>query len=223
MDTTANPILTERFEDAFGFAAGLHRRQLRKGTSIPYVSHLLQVAGLVLEYGGDEDQAIAALLHDAIEHQATDAGGVKILSETIGRRFGAEVRRLVESCTDSVTTHQLPWRARKEAYVRNLAQADLRAALVSFCDKLHNARHILSDLRASRTHTDMFVPGTQQLWYLRSVTKTLRDLGLPRIEDLIEVVAAIEAHAQQHSDSNGHHPPAPERPSETTVRGFAAR
>src|SRR3954468_6220979 len=104
-------MLTKRFDDAFQYAHTLHQEQTRKGTAIPYVSHLLSVAALVIEHGGNEDQAIAALLHDAPE----DQGGAKTLAD-IRVRFGDAVANIVSDCTDSWTEPKLDWRPRKEAY-----------------------------------------------------------------------------------------------------------
>lgn len=135
--------LTARFDDAFRYAHELHRTQFRKGTSIPYIAHLMGVAALVIEHGGDEDQAIAALLHDAPE----DQGGLPVLSE-IERRYGADVARIVADCTDSWTDPKPDWRPRKEAYLAALLGKPQRSLLVSLSDKTHNAEAILYDWRA---------------------------------------------------------------------------
>ncbi len=136
-------LLTDRFDEALVFASRLHRIQLRKGTEIPYISHLLAVAALVLEHGGDEDQGIAALLHDAAE----DQGGEIILKE-IERHFGGAVAQIVADCTDAWTDPKPPWRARKEAYIAKLPSKPARSLLVSLADKTHNAQAILRDYRA---------------------------------------------------------------------------
>lgn len=133
-------MLTQRYADALQLAWRLHDGQLRKGTSIPYVSHLLAVSSLALEHGASEDEAIAALLHDAVE----DAGGRPTL-EMIRARFGAAVADIVEGCTDSYEEPKPEWRPRKEAYLAHVAQASRSVRLVSASDKLHNARSILSD------------------------------------------------------------------------------
>src|SRR5947209_362676 len=134
--------LTETFEEALTFAARRHAQQIRKGSDIPYISHLLQVAGLVLEYGGNETQAVAALLHDAVEDRAA-----KI--EEIGELFGAEVAAVVEGCSDTARTEgeKEPWLERKRAYIDRIGQEPETARLVSAADKLHNARAILQDCR----------------------------------------------------------------------------
>ena len=135
--------LSNRFEEAFSYATRLHAGQYRKDTTVPYVAHLLGVASLVLEGGGDEDQAIAALLHDAVEDQ-----GGKATLEEIRRRFGETVAAIVEGCTDAMTIPKPPWRERKEAYIVHLRTASAPQRLVSAADKLHNARAILADYRA---------------------------------------------------------------------------
>ncbi|MDI3309273.1 MAG: HD domain-containing protein, partial [Acetobacteraceae bacterium] len=129
-----------RLSEAASFALSIHAEQKRKGTDLPYISHLLSVAGLVLEHGGDEEQAMAGLLHDAIE----DCGAEH--EAAIRDRFGERVARIVRACTDADTKPKPPWRVRKQAYLRHLEQADTDVLLVSCCDKLHNARAILSDL-----------------------------------------------------------------------------
>lgn len=135
----------DRFAEALAFACRMHRPQTRKGIRTPYVSHLLAVASLVLEYDGDEDQAIAALLHDAMEDQ-----GGQAIGEEIRRRFGPAVYQIVEDCSDAIVedrANKPPWRERKERYVKHVASCSPRTKLVSAADKLHNARATLADLR----------------------------------------------------------------------------
>src|SRR5215471_17306000 len=134
--------LTPRFERALLFAARKHAGQTRKGTPAPYISHLMGVAGLVLEAGGDEDLAIAALLHDVVE----DCGGAKMLAQ-VRRRFGKRVARVVEGCTDAYEIPKPPWRERKESYLRRLKKENADTRLVSVADKLNNIRSILADYR----------------------------------------------------------------------------
>jgi hypothetical protein len=136
------PELTSRFDEAIRYAHDLHRDQGRKGTTIPYISHLMVVAALVVEHGGDEDQAIAALLHDAAE----DQGGLATLNE-IERRFGASVAEIVSDCTDAWAEPKPEWRARKKAYLAKLPTKPTRSLLVSLADKVHNAEAILYDFR----------------------------------------------------------------------------
>lgn len=135
-------MLTERFDEAFRYAHQLHRTQERKGTSIPYVSHLMTVAALVIEHGGDEEQAIAALLHDAAE----DQGGAATLME-IRSLFGDAVAEIVSDCTDAWTDPKPEWRVRKEVYLSHLPNKPARSLLVSLADKTHNAEAILSDFQ----------------------------------------------------------------------------
>src|ERR1700746_3982287 len=131
-----------RFFRAFLFAAKKHSGQTRKASTIPYIAHLMGVASLVLEAGGDEDLAIAALLHDVVE----DCGGAPMLKE-VRRRFGARVARVVDGCTDAYEVPNPPWRERKESYIRRLKKESADTRLVSAADKLNNVRSILSDYR----------------------------------------------------------------------------
>lgn len=163
--------LGPRFQRAFQFAAEKHAGQVRKASTIPYIAHLMGVASLVLEAGGDEDLAIAALLHDVVE----DCGGAPMLKE-VHRRFGARVAKVVDGCTDADTIPKAPWRDRKEKYIRHLKTADADTRLVSAADKLHNARSIVSDYRAiGESVWSRFNGGREgTLWYYR----TLRDVFL---------------------------------------------
>jgi (p)ppGpp synthase/HD superfamily hydrolase len=143
--------LTSRFHEAAKYASELHARQARKGGQIPYISHLFAVAGIVLEHGGTEDEAIAALLHDGPE----DQGGLATLAH-IRSAFGDEVARIVEACSDSLVdtsqngARKEPWAARKARYVAHLREADASTLLVSAADKLHNARSIQGDHHAGQ-------------------------------------------------------------------------
>ena len=137
--------LTPRFEDALVFAARLHGGDVRKGTTIPYVSHVLGVASLALEHGANEDEAIAALLHDTVEDAKGDAESVRT---EIRRRFGTAVLDIVDGCTDARTKPKPPFRERKERYIAHLPEASPSVRLVPASDKLYNARAILSDYRA---------------------------------------------------------------------------
>jgi GTP pyrophosphokinase len=188
-------MLTQRYIDGFTLALELHRDQVRKGTSIPYVSHLLSVSALALEYGADEDEAIAALLHDAGE----DQGGAPTI-EMIRQRFGDRVATIVAACSDSLTETKLPWRARKEAYLAHLAIADASVALVSGCDKLHNARSILSDLRRIGEEVWARFAGGREgvLWYLSALCDSLAKSGSPVVDEFRRVVDAIHASSQPH-------------------------
>jgi (p)ppGpp synthase/HD superfamily hydrolase len=137
-----SPRLTPAFVDAIQYAIEKHGRQTRKGSDIPYLGHLLSVAGLVIDADGTETQAIAALLHDAAE----DQGGEATLAE-IREKFGTEVAAIVDECSDTFETPKPPWRERKENYIRHLPGASDDAILVSLADKLHNARALLRDFR----------------------------------------------------------------------------
>lgn len=163
--------LTERFEQALAFSTSLHRNQRRKGTDIPYVSHLLGVASIALEMGADEDQAIAALLHDAVE----DQGGAVCLAE-IRKRYGDRVAGIVSDCTDADTEPKPPWRARKEAYIASLAHKHADSLLVSLADKTHNARAILDDLAVhGPTLWERFTGRRDgSLWYYDELAKAFR-------------------------------------------------
>ncbi len=158
--------LSPRYEAALVMATQLHATQKRKGTDIPYVSHLLAVSSLVLEHGGNEDQAIAALLHDAVE----DQGGLDTL-EKIRSHFGEKVAEIVDHCTDAYEEPKPEWRTRKEQYLSGISQKPRDAALVSCADKLHNARAILNDLRAIGDNLwSRFTGGKDgTLWYYQSL------------------------------------------------------
>lgn len=158
-------MLTDRFDRGVLYAIELHRSQVRKGTSIPYVTHLFAVCSLVLEDDGTEDEAIAALLHDGPE----DQGGAAVLQE-IGRLFGDEVAAIVEGLSDAMPApgeEKAPWRNRKEAYLEHLRGAPESVVRVSLADKLHNARSIRVDLRAGGVSVwDRFHAGQEdQAWY----------------------------------------------------------
>jgi (p)ppGpp synthase/HD superfamily hydrolase len=160
--------LGARFQRAFQFAAEMHRGQTRKASTIPYIAHLMGVASLVLEAGGDEDLAIAALLHDVVE----DCGGAPMLKE-VRRQFGTRVADTVDGCTDAYVLPKPPWRERKESYIRRLKKESADTRLVSAADKLNNVRSILSDYRAvGESVWSRFNGGREgTLWYYR----TLRD------------------------------------------------
>jgi GTP pyrophosphokinase len=182
--------LTRRFQDALVYAAQLHKDQLRKGTDVPYISHLLAVTSLVLENGGNEDEAIAALLHDAIE----DQGGATTREE-IRQRFGDEVVAIVDGCSDTDVMPKPPWRERKETYIERMRKAPASVRLVSMADKLHNARAILADYReVGESLWERFNGGKEgTLWYFRSLVEVFveQDRG-SLVEELRRVVSEIE-------------------------------
>ena len=183
------PLLSERFETALQYAAAVHRAQTRKGTDIPYISHLMAVSSLVLEHGGDEDMAIAALLHDAVE----DQGGSARMAE-IRTRFGPRVADIVGGCTDSWTDPKPPWKERKVQYVADVRTAPHEVRIVSLADKLHNARALVADYRTvgealwSRFHGGR--DGT--LWYYQALADAYGAGGSsPLLSELRRTVAEL--------------------------------
>ncbi len=189
----APPDLTALFPEALTYAVDAHRSQLRKGTAIPYVSHLLAVAAIVLEHGGTEDEAIAALLHDTIE----DAGGDSARQE-IRRRFGDVVVAIVDGCTDAETIPKSPWEERKRAYIAHLTGARPSVLLVSSADKLHNARSILADYREIGEELWPRFNGGRDgtLWYYRELANRFSQLRpSPLSEELERVVSELEHQA----------------------------
>jgi len=162
--------LSPRFDEALAYSSKLHRSQPRKGTPIPYVSHLLGVASLVIEYGGTETEAIAALLHDAVE----DQGGVERRAE-IARRFGEDVAVIVDGCTDAVENPKPAWEERKKKYVAHARTASPSVKLVSAADKLYNARAILRDYRriGDEVWSRFSAKKPQIFWYYTSLVDAL--------------------------------------------------
>ncbi len=182
--------LDKRFAEALVFSFELHSGQLRKGTDIPYIAHLLSVASIVLEHGGSEDESIAALLHDAIEDQ-----GGKDVKEEIERRFGKTVVQIVEGCTDTDRVPKPPWKQRKEDYINHIAHASNSVRLVSAADKLHNSRSILHDFKLVGGRIwDRFKGGKEgTLWYYRSLVNEYKKKGNnPIIEELENIVNELE-------------------------------
>jgi (p)ppGpp synthase/HD superfamily hydrolase len=184
--------LSARFREGLVFAAELHADQRRKGTEVPYVAHLLGVASIALEHGADEDEAIAALLHDAVEDQ-----GGPTTREEIRRRFGERVAAIVDGCTDADTIPKPAWRERKETYIAHIPNASPSTLLVSAADKLHNARAILVDYRvAGESLWTRFKGGRDgTLWYYRALLRAFQNTGRaprPLIEELDRVVSELE-------------------------------
>jgi (p)ppGpp synthase/HD superfamily hydrolase len=179
---------SEKFDEALAWAHQLHRQQVRKGSGVPYVCHLLGVSALVIEHGGTEEQAIAALLHDAGE----DQGGEPTVRE-IGRRFGPGVEEIVRACSDALVEDgpKPPWRERKEAYLAHLKDAPEAAILVSLADKVNNSRSLVTDLREQGPAVfDKFKGGHDgTLWYYRRLVEELaaRTSG-PLYDDLVALV-----------------------------------
>lgn len=199
--------LGPRFLRAFHFAAEKHAGQTRKASTIPYIAHLMGVTSLVLEFGGDEDMAIAALLHDVVE----DCGGAPMLKE-VRWRFGRRVAKIVEGCTDSFTYPKPPWRQRKEGYLRHLKAADAETRLVSAADKLNNVRSILSDYReVGESIWERFNGGREgTLWYYRALlqefcgrqpNRLIRELDLA-VRDL-EAMAKVSGRRKSGSLKSG--------------------
>lgn len=190
--------LSPRFDDALVFASRLHAGQVRKGSAVPYVAHLLAVAAIVLEHGGSEDEAIAALLHDAVE----DQGGATTRAE-ISRRYGEPVALIVDGCTDTDVEPKPPWRARKEAYVAHVVDASPSVRLVSAADKLHNARTVLADYRqVGESVWDRFQGGRDgTLWYYRALADAFGGGGIsPLVEELDRTVTELERLARDRTD-----------------------
>jgi (p)ppGpp synthase/HD superfamily hydrolase len=183
-------MLTDRFDQAVLYAIELHRRQVRKATSIPYVSHPFAVCSLVLEDGGTEDEAVAALLHDGPE----DQGGTAVLDE-IRVRFGDAVATMVAGLSDAMPAPgeaKPPWHERKRAYLRHLEAATASVLRVSLADKLHNARSILVDLRADGEAVwDRFNAGrSEQAWYYRALLAVF-ERRLPGSRNLPELARVL--------------------------------
>ncbi len=178
--------LTNRFEDALVYATRLHAQQMRKGSDIPYIAHLLSVAALVIEGGGSEDEAIAALLHDAAE----DQGGEETLRE-IRERYGEQVAEIVAGCSDTFETPKPPWRKRKESYLAYLRTAPPGVVRVSLADKLHNARSTREDIRQHGDKAFARFRGGKEgtLWYYQSLMEIFPHItNSPMAHELTRVV-----------------------------------
>jgi len=193
-------VLTPRFTRAVEYARTAHAGQVRKGTSVPYLSHLIGVASLVLDFGGDEDQAIAGLLHDVVEDQGSHHADI------VRKEFGDRVARIVMACTDgsqeSKAAARTPeekranWQMRKTQYLEHLAREPDDVLLVSGCDKLHNARAILQDLRDPAVGPAVFdrFTGAKDgtLWYYRALADLLASRNAPTSRELGEVTSSLE-------------------------------
>lgn len=173
-DQTDNPLLSERFTAATAYALDHHENQIRKGSGIPYASHLLAVTAIVLEMGGTEDEAIAAMLHDVIED-----GGGPAAEEEIRERWGDDVALWVRANSDSLTgsSEKEEWTVRKERYVADVADKPIEAVRVSLADKLHNARMIVVDYRdvGDALWTHFTATGTQTLWYYTALLEAFEE------------------------------------------------
>jgi (p)ppGpp synthase/HD superfamily hydrolase len=182
------PVYSRRLDDALAFVADQFRHRVRKGTRVPYITHLLQVMVTVAEHGGDEDQLLAALLHDYLE-DIRDAH-----RSVLEARFGERVTRMVEALSDSTTHPRPPWEQRKRAYVATLRVAGPDVKLVAAADKLHNAQSVLRDLRIEGPSTfDRFSASREQtLWYYRAVVEALgQGWNHPVQDELSTVVHAL--------------------------------
>jgi (p)ppGpp synthase/HD superfamily hydrolase len=177
------------FESALKFASRLHANQTRKGSDAPYISHLLAVAAIALEHGATEKEAIAALLHDAVE----DQGGQETLDE-IRRRYGKRVARIVAACSDTDQSPKPPWRERKEAYVERLRSEPYSVRLVVAADKLHNARHLLSSYRVQGEDLWSHFNGGREgtLWYYRAVVDALSGAAEPEENQMRAIIEEID-------------------------------
>jgi len=186
--------LTERFEHAVGYANRIHANQTRKGTGIPYLSHLLGVASLVLENGAEsEDEVIGALLHDAAEDQ-----GGRLRLDDIRERFGDVVAHIVDACTDTYEDPKPPWRGRKETYVAHVRErvgsgGDEPALRVSLADKLYNTRSILADVRESGEAVFERFSGKRDgtLWYYAALVDAFRGFPNRMVGELDRTVGEL--------------------------------
>ncbi len=195
-----NDVITpSSFAKALALAEVAHHGQLRKGTELPYILHPLAVASLVIEFGGDNDQAIAGLLHDVVEDGGQD------YAEIIRDQFGERVSRIVDACTDGTKEHkalatspsarEMDWNQRKIGYINRLAREPVDALLVAACDKLHNVRSIIADVQAHGTRVfDRFTGGRQgALWYYETVCRALAERGATPAATLSAEVARLHA------------------------------
>ncbi len=183
------PFLDDEFLRAFAYALKKHRTQRRKGKRVPYIEHLMGVSSIVLHYGGGQDEAIAALLHDVVE----DQGGRPVLEEIRGE-FGDRVAHLVEGCTDADSYPKPPWEQRKKAYIAHVPTADPGVRLVSAADKLHNARAILADYREFGDAVWDKFQGKRDgtLWYYRELVKAFRSAPRePRVDHLVDELERV--------------------------------
>jgi len=188
-------MLTERISQALALAVEAHTGQSRKGTDIPYVAHPMGVASIALDHGADEEQAMAALLHDAIED-----GGAQY-AKLIRDKFGDRVADIVEGCTDGIpddSGKKTPWKSRKEQYLAHLKNASDDVLLVSGSDKLHNARAIVEDLlRIGTAVYDRFTATKEQtLWYYESLANIFSERGTPVSASLNDAVRRMRQLSQ---------------------------
>jgi (p)ppGpp synthase/HD superfamily hydrolase len=183
------PKLGPLLQSAFRYASEKHDGQARKQTLVPYLSHLMAVASLVLEAGGDEEMAIAALLHDVVE----DCGGMPRLRE-VRKLFGGRVAKIVEGCTDSFGDPKAEWKQRKNDYLEHVKHADTETRLVSAADKLHNVRTILTDYRQDGENIWTRFSGKKEgtLWYYRALSDEFQRSSNRLSRELAIVVSELE-------------------------------
>jgi (p)ppGpp synthase/HD superfamily hydrolase len=180
--------LSKRFDEALLYASRVHAKQRRKGTRVPYLAHLLGIANIAMAFGASEDEAIAALLHDAIEDQ-------QVPHAELAARFGTRVANIVRACSEAETRPKAPWRERKERFLARLARASRSVRLVCAADKLDNARALLADYRAHGEQIWSRFNGGRDgtLWYYRAVVDALRARErTPLVDELDHVVTEIE-------------------------------
>jgi len=183
-------VVSSRLAEALSYVAALHAEQRRKVSGEPYLAHLLAVAAIVMEHGGNEDETIAALLHDAVE----DQGGMATLEE-IRRRFGPSVAEIVEGCSDAMVSPKPPWRQRKDAHIARLREASASVRLVVAADKLHNAGSLVREYRRRGESLWACFHGGRDgtLWYYRAVTDVLKQpAATPIVEELDRAVEELE-------------------------------
>lgn len=198
--------LTHRFESAMVYASQIHAAQRRKGSDTPYIAHLLGVAALTLEAGGDEDQAIAALLHDAVE----DQGGQGRLLD-IRARFGERVAKIVEDCTDADTFPKPPWRKRKEDYIASLGGKSIDSLAVSLADKTYNAEAIVADVDAigEAVWSRFSAPRDEVIWYYESLAAVFEKALPATCKRLLRAVSMMKLASLPAPTFDGSPSPAP--------------
>ncbi|MBD2436233.1 HD domain-containing protein [Nostoc sp. FACHB-110] len=181
--------LTVRFESALVFATQLHAQQIRKISGVPYISHLLSVAALVIEDGGSEDEAIAALLHDAIE----DQGGAST-AQIIRQKFGDKVADIVESCTESDAVPKPPWEECKQQYLQKISQGSPEVLRVVLADKVHNARSNLTEFYLYGDKAWTLAQRQRTLWFYHSVIEIAQKfVDSPLLAEFKRIVQQLEA------------------------------
>jgi (p)ppGpp synthase/HD superfamily hydrolase len=185
-------MMSERFVVAVELANELHGDQIRKGTKVPYISHPLIVSGIVLQHGGGEDEAIAALLHDTVE----DCGGKPVMVR-IRKRFGDNIADLVDGCSETDIQPKPPWRERKDGYIESIKSANPSVRLISCADKIHNASSIISEYRkvGERVWDRFKANKTETLWFYTSIINAMRASGenRPILDELVIVVEELKS------------------------------